>query len=106
MDRLAALRAFLDEDPDDAFTRFAIAQELGKRGDDAEAAAAYEALVRDQPDYVGTYYHLGAAYERLGRTDDALATYRAGIQAATAARDLHARAELQSALLNAEGFDD
>ena len=46
--------------------------------------------------------------EALGRDADALATYRAGIAAATAAGDTHARAELQSALLEADGlgFDD
>ena len=106
MDRLSALRAFLDEDPDDAFTRFALAQEHQKRGESVEALAYYEGLVRDQPDYVGTYYHLGALYARLGRDADALAAYRRGISAATRAGDLHARAELQSALLAAEGLGD
>ncbi|MEM0962821.1 MAG: tetratricopeptide repeat protein [Bacteroidota bacterium] len=108
MDRLAALQEFLRDDPDDPFTRFAIAQEHVKRDDPEAALAAYEGLVRDRPDYVGTYYHLGALYRALGRDDDALATYREGIQAATTAGDTHARAELQSALLEADGlgFDD
>ena len=100
MDRLAALLDFLRDDPDDAFTRFAIAQEYAKLGRDADAADAYAALVHDQPDYVGTYYHLGALYRRLGRPADADATYRAGIAAAAAAGDAHARAELQSAFLD------
>ena len=108
MDRLAALLDFLREDPDDPFTRFALAQEHARRGNPDEALTFYEALVRDRPDYVGTYYHLGALYRALGRDGDALATYRAGIAAATEAGDVHARAELQSALLEAEGlgFDD
>lgn len=100
MDRLAALHAFLVDDPDDPFTRFAIAREYASAGRNAEAAVAYEALVRDLPDYVGTYYHLGALYRRLGRPADAQATLTAGIAAATAAGDLHARAELQRALLD------
>ena len=98
MDRLAALHGFLLDDPDDPFTRFAIAQEYVRAGRDAEALGAYEALVCDRPDYVGTYYHLGALLRRLGR--DAEATYAAGIAAATAAGDTHARAELQRALLD------
>ena len=108
MDRLAALLEFYRDDPDDPFTRFALAQEQRKRGADAEALAFFEGLTRDHPDYVGTYYHLGKLYEGLGRTDDALRTYRAGVDAATKAADPHARAELQSALLEAEGlgFDD
>ncbi len=100
MDRLAALHEFLLDDPDDAFTRFAIAQEFAKAGRDAEAAEAYEALVRDRPDYVGTYYHLGALYRHLGRPADAAVTLTAGVAAATAAGDAHARAELQAALLD------
>ncbi len=108
MDRLAALQDFLRDDPDDPFTRFALAQEHAKRGNTAEALAFYEALVREHAGYVGTYYHLGALYRSLGRDDDARATFRSGIAAATEAGDPHARAELQSALLEAEGlgFDD
>ena len=108
MDRLAALLDFYRDDPDDPFTRFALAQEYLKGGDDARALSFFEGLLHDHPDYVGTYYHLGKLYERLGRSESAAATYRAGVEAATRARDLHARTELQGALLAAEGlgFDD
>ena len=108
MDRLATLEAFLRDNPDDPFTRFALAQEHAKRGQADAALEYYEGLVEAHPGYVGTYYHLGALYRDLGRDDDALAAYRAGVRAATAAGDAHARAELQGALLEAEGlgFDD
>ena len=108
MDRLSALEAFLADDPADPFTRFALAQEHAKRGDAGRALAFYQALVEDRPDYVGTYYHLGALYRALGRDDEARATYQAGVRAATEAGDAHARAELQGALLEADGlgFDD
>ncbi|MEM6328469.1 MAG: tetratricopeptide repeat protein, partial [Bacteroidota bacterium] len=104
MDRLAALIAFHDEDPDDPFTRFALAREYLKTGDAARALDFFVGLERDHPDYVGTYYHLGALYAALGRDDDAVRTYRTGIGVATRLGDLHARAELQSALLEAEGL--
>ena len=108
MDRLAALLDFHRDDPDDPFTRFALAQEYLKAGDDNQALAFFEGLLQDHPDYVGTYYHLGKLYERLGREESAAAAYRAGVDAATRVGDLHARAELQGALLAAEGlgFDD
>jgi Tfp pilus assembly protein PilF len=102
MDRLAALQEFLREDPADPFTRFALASEYLKRGDADAALACFEALRRDRPDYVGTYYHLGKLYSTLGRTVDAVGAYRAGIDQATRAGDVHARAELQSALLEAQ----
>lgn len=107
-DRLSALLDFYRDDPDDPFVRYALAQEYLGRGDSEQALATFEALVAEQPDYVGTYYHLGKLYETLGRTDAAVQTYQAGIETAGRASDLHARAELQSALLEAQGigFDD
>ena len=108
MDRLETLLTYYDEDPDDAFTRFAIATEYLKRNNFEKACLFFEELVRDNPSYVGTYYHLGKLYESLNRNDEAIATYQNGISIATEARDLHARAELQDALLSAQGigFDD
>lgn len=108
MDRLAALLDFHRADPTDAFTRFALAQEYRKRGDTDTALGYFQALLHDDPDYVGTYYHLGKLYEALGRADEAVATYRTGIAATNRVGDAHARSELQGALLAAEGlgFDD
>lgn len=108
MDRLKALLEFYDEDPDDAFTRFAIATEYLKKGNKPEALSFFEKLIDDKPSYVGTYYHLGKLYESLNRPQDAINTYQQGIRIATETRDLHARAELQDALLAAQGigFDD
>lgn len=105
-DRLAALLAFLVDDPSDDFTRFALAQEYARLGRTAEARAAYEGLVRASPGYVGTYYHLGKLCEAEGDADAARRAYRDGIAVASAARDAHARAELQSALLALDLGDD
>lgn len=108
MDRLKALLSFYEEDPDDAFTRFAIASEYLKQDNKAEALTFFENLVQDNPSYVGTYYHLGKLYEKLDRKTDAIQTYQAGIRTANEVRDFHARAELQDALMSAQGvgFDD
>lgn len=103
-DRLELLLEYFREDPDDAFTRFAIAQEHLKRGDAEEAAAWYERLVAEAPNYVGTYYHLGKVYERLARRDEAVATYERGIRVAREQRELHALSELQDALMQARGI--
>ena len=107
-DRLAQLLAFYEEDPEDAFTQFAIAQEYRKRGEIDEALSFYERLVKEQPAYVGTYYHLGKLYEQLDRPDEAEATYQRGIEAAQEQRDHHAQAELRDALLKVQGvgFED
>lgn len=108
MDRLKALLAFYEEDPQDAFTRFALASEYLKAQNVDKALEFFEGLVQDIPSYVGTYYHLGKLYQSIDRNDDAQRVYEQGIEKATEARDLHARAELQDALLNLQGlgFDD
>ncbi len=102
--RIEALQEFLREDPEDEFTRFALATEYMKAGNVAAARSHYERLLQERPDYVGTYYHLGALYIGIGERGLALETYRRGIEVAQSQRDTHARAELQSALLEAEGF--
>ena len=107
-DRLALLLEFYEQDPDDAFTRFAIAKEYLKRDEPEQALAFYEKLVADQPDYTGTYYHLGKLYEKVGRKAEAVKIYQKGIEAARRQRNLKDLSELQDVLLQAQGigFDE
>ncbi|PEN10947.1 tetratricopeptide repeat protein [Longibacter salinarum] len=102
-DRLQQLLEFYEEDPQDNFVRFALAQEHLKRDETEKALSLFEELVETDPDYVGTYYHLGKLYERLDRTDDAIETYRQGIEVARDQRDNKNLSELQDAKLKAEG---
>jgi Tfp pilus assembly protein PilF len=104
-DRLASLLAFREEDPEDAFVRFALAREYEKRGDAKAARTTFEALVADRPDYVGTYYHLGKLYQRLGLSQEAMQTWRAGIEQASQQGDRHSESELRGALMELE-IDD
>jgi tetratricopeptide (TPR) repeat protein len=108
MERLKALLSFLDEDPNDPFTMFAIAQEYAKLGEHDEALRFYQRLVHEHPRYVGTYLHLGNLYRGFGRLDDAVSTFESGIAVANEISDFHARSELQDALMNARlpGWDD
>jgi len=104
MDELEQLKDFYEEDPEDPFTRFALAQEHLKRGHVERALSLFEELVETDPEYVGTYYHLGQLYEHLDRTEDAIEVYDQGIEVA---REQHAQkdlSELQDAKLKAEGI--
>lgn len=102
--RLAQLFDFLKEDPKDPFLLYAIATEY-RASDINKALEYYELLLRDHPDYVGTYYHAGKAYEELNRKDDAEAAYKKGMQVARQQGQMHAFAELQGANNKLLGLD-
>lgn len=98
MDRLTRLRLFLEHDPDDLFTRFAIALELVKAADDQQACTTFHDILLRDPGYIGAYLHLGKCLERLGRAAEARDTYIRGIDSARLTKDPHAASELTGAL--------
>ncbi len=97
MDRLGMLRKMAAAKPDDPFPAYGLAMELTKQGQHDEARAAFDALVQRHPGYVPAYLMYGNLLVTVGARDDASAVLRAGIEAAIAAGDDHARGELQAA---------
>lgn len=97
MSRLEKLQEFLKESPSDPFLKYAIATEILKLGNEKEAAEHFYKLVESDPDYVGTYYHLGKLLEKLDDEKEALRIYEQGIQVATKMRDSNALRELRQA---------
>ncbi len=103
-DRIAKLQEFLDKDPNDSFTRYALALEYAGRGELDLTVSILSDLLQRDPKYIPAYQQLGYAYQKLDRRDDARAILERGIRAATEQGDLHARSEMQDALdqLNVE----
>jgi Tfp pilus assembly protein PilF len=97
MNRIEKLLEFLQQTPGDNFLRHALALEYIKEGNDAKAQTLFENILRDSPDYIGSYYHLGKLLERKNETGSAIEWYEKGMQAAKAANDQHAYNELQAA---------
>ena len=98
MSRIEALKGFLNDDPKDSFSRYALGMEYGKLGRDQEAIREFETVIENDPKYVATYFQLGKVLERTGRTLEAAKVYRSGIVVASQAGDQHTREELESAL--------
>ncbi|MFN0037492.1 MAG: tetratricopeptide repeat protein, partial [Saprospiraceae bacterium] len=88
--RLQYLSQLLEASPTDSFVLFALAKEHEGAGDDAQAIAFYLRLRAANPDYVGLYYHLGKLYERQQDSENAILTYKQGIETSRQAGDRHA----------------
>jgi len=96
-DRLTQLLQFLAENPKDSFLIYAIATEYVNKGEEATALSYFEKLLENDPNYVGTYYHLGKLYERLERFEEAFETYKNGKIIAKSTGKQHAYNELLGA---------
>jgi Tfp pilus assembly protein PilF len=98
MDRIAQLKQFLKDNPEDSFVQHALALEYSKRGDDEGARSLFEKILNRDENYIGSYYHLAKLLERQNETDAAIKWYEKGMQVAKNLGDNHAYNELQMAL--------
>ena len=92
--RLDQLRTLLADEPEDNFLRYAIALELKRLDRAAEALGDLEALVRDQPKHIPSYYQLAMLLAEAGRTGEAVQACEAGAMQCIVAGDRKTRAEL------------
>jgi tetratricopeptide (TPR) repeat protein len=95
--RIDQLHRFLESSPADPFLHHALALELIKQGNDADAEKHFRSNLDVSPEYVATYYHLGKLLERDGRAEEAIGMYERGMIVARAAGDGHTYNELQAA---------
>jgi tetratricopeptide (TPR) repeat protein len=96
--RREMLEEFVAADPNDSFSRYALALELEKEGRANEAIAQLQEVMGRDENYVAAYYHLGRMLAKSGNDEEALAIYKRGIDAATKAGDQKTRNEIQEAI--------
>ena len=97
MERIEKIKEFLKDNPTDNFLRHALALEYIKIGDDLTARNLFEAILTEDSNYIGSYYHLAKLLEKLEQTQLAIDWYEKGMAAAKLAKDQHAYNELQAA---------
>jgi Tfp pilus assembly protein PilF len=102
MDRIEKLREYMKTADKDSFLQHALALEYIKVGKDEEAKILFNEILKREPTYIGSYYHLGKLLERTGDTPKALRVYKRGMEVADAAGDQHSYIELQAAYEDAE----
>jgi predicted Zn-dependent protease len=93
--RKEQLEAMLQEDPNDPLLRYMLAMEHVSGGDNAGAVKCFEELLARTATYVPAYMHLGQAFSRLGRIDEAKVIWQRGIVQARQQGDEHAAGEMQ-----------
>jgi len=105
MNRIATLLSFLERDPNDAFSLYALALEYVNRGEEDTAAQWFERLLAAHPEYLALYYHYGQLKARTGDETGAEALYRTGHALALKQNNRHTAAELREALAAVLGMD-
>lgn len=103
--RLDQLLRYLEEDPHDPFTIYAIALEYSKT-DEKKALECYNKLLAEHATYVATYYHAGKLNEKMGNMQEAERIYNKGMEISRNAGNRHAFSELQAAFNQLTGFDE
>ena len=86
--RLDAFRAMVAKSPRNALARFGLANECLKEGLFEEVVEHLRAYLDLHEDEGNAYGRLAEALARLGRTDEARAALRAGIEVETRLEDL------------------
>ncbi|MEP7252349.1 MAG: tetratricopeptide repeat protein [Ginsengibacter sp.] len=97
MDRIAKLKEYMKTAQKDSFLQHALALEYIKIGNDVDARVLFNDILKREPTYIGSYYHLGKLYERLNDIPKAIRVYERGMEEANKAGDQHAYNELQAA---------
>ncbi len=96
-ERLQSLLGFLEEDPENAFTLYAIALEY-LSNEDEKAEKYLQILLNDHPNYLPTYYHAGQYFYQHNHTEKAKSIYEKGITLGKKQKNSLAIRELQNAL--------
>jgi Flp pilus assembly protein TadD len=103
MSRIEAIKALLDQDPEDPDLHLMLGAELrndGRFAEAAEALRAYLGLVPPTADVGAAYRDLGICLDRLGQADQAAEAYREGIAAAIRHHHLGLQNEIEDLLKN------
>src|SRR5665213_163234 len=102
MDRINKLKEYIKANGKDSFLQHALALEYIKIGNEEEARMLFNEILKREPTYIGSYYHLGKLLESIGDPEKAMRVYKRGMEVAETANDSHSYAELQGAYEDAE----
>lgn len=104
--RREKIESMLVEEPGDVFLRYALAMEMEKAGEFDPALQLHAELVAEQPPHIASYFRSAQILADQNRIEEARSFLRDGIEAARAAKDFHAAAEMGEMLAGLGQFGE
>jgi tetratricopeptide (TPR) repeat protein len=104
--RIEQLQEFIKEDNNDSFLKYALALEYSMIGENDSAIQCFLKLIKEDINYVASYYQLGKLYESLNDVEKALEVYKKGIEIAKKMENKKTLLELQEAFNMLLGIDE
>jgi tetratricopeptide (TPR) repeat protein len=104
--RIEQLQEFLKEDSNDSFLKYALALEYVRVEEYDTARDYFLKLIKDDENYVASYYQLGKLYESLNEVEKAIEIYKNGIEIAKKIKDAKTLLEIQEAYNMLIGIDE
>jgi tetratricopeptide (TPR) repeat protein len=95
--RIEQLQAFLKEDGNDSFLKYALALEYVRIEENKTAEDCFLKLIKEDKNYLATYYQLGKLHESLDALEKAVDIYKKGIKIAQKSANKKTLLELQEA---------
>jgi len=104
--RIEQLHQFLKDDSNDSFLKYALALEYVRVKENDIARDCFLKLIKEDKNYVASYYQLGKLYESLNEVEKAMEIYKNGIEIAKKIKDTKTLSELQEAYNMLVEIDD
>ena len=105
-DRLKMIENMLETNPKDSFLHYAAALEHHKNGDLNTAIKTIKGIIKNDPDYLASYYQLGKLLEEKGKAEEAIDIYKQGRSVARKQNDMKTLGELSEALMLLDVYED
>lgn len=104
--RIQLLEQYIKEDPQDAFSTYALALEYVNINNTEKALSLFSTLVYNHPDYLAAYYHYGKLLEKLNNKEQANDIYLKGIAVAQKQNNRKTLAEIKEAYNSLNEIED
>jgi thioredoxin-like negative regulator of GroEL len=98
MDKIAGLKEILELDAKNSFARYGLAMELAGQGETDAALSEFDTLLVNDPGYTAGYFMAAQTLATAGRTAEAIARLKSGIESAARSANHHAAKEMQEML--------